>query len=153
MDCPSESASCFLSPRPCFRGVAVGVFRLFLETCAAGRPRLCLHVGEPQSRVILGAGSGFQRFQLRSFGRGTNFHRQTLDLCPETGPGRRQQFWFREEGRVKLHLGPAHPCTRCHVRLNPKTWSEGQSFACVVPRIYILCWEPGGVYGHLPPQS
>lgn len=62
MDCHSESASCFLSPCPCFGGVAAGVFRLLLETCAAGRPRLCLHVGEPWSRVILGAGSGIQHF-------------------------------------------------------------------------------------------
>lgn len=142
MHCPSESASCFLSPHPCFGGGMVGVFRLLLETCAAGRPRLCSHAGELRSGVILGAGSGIQHFQLRCFGRGTNFHRQALDLCPETGPGGRQQFWFREEGRVKLHLGSACPCTRSRLRPNPKTWSEGQSFARAVPGTYIPCWEP-----------
>jgi len=142
MDFPSESATCFLSPHPCFRGVVVGVFWLLLETCAAGRPRLYLHVGESRFRVILRAGSGIQDFQLRYFGRGTNFHRQALDPCPETGLGGRQQFWFREEGRVKLHLRSARPCPCCHLRLNPKTWSEGQSFAHAVPRIYVLCCEP-----------
>lgn len=126
----------------CFGGVAAGVFMLLVETCAAGRPRLCLHVGEPWSRVILRAGSGIQWFQLRCFGRGTNSHRQALDPCPETGPGGRQQFWFREEGRVKLRLRSAHPCDRCRLWPNPKTWSEGQSFACAVPGIYILCWGP-----------
>lgn len=142
MDCSTESASYFLSPCLCFGGVAVGVLRLLVKTCAAGRLRLCLHAGEPRSRVILGAGSGIQHFQLRCFGRGTNFQRQVLDPCPETGPGGRQQFWFREEGRAKLHLRSAHPCARCRLRLNPKTWSEGQRFAHRVPGICILCWEP-----------
>lgn len=116
--------------------------QVLLETSAAGRRRLCLHLGEPRSWVILGAGSGTQHFQLRCFGRGTNFHRQALDLCPETGLGGRQQFWFREEGHVKLHLASAHPCSCCHLWLNLKTWSQGQSFAHMVPRICILCWEP-----------
>lgn len=61
------------------------VFGLLLGSCA---DRGCLHEGGLQPRAVLAAGaagSRTQRFQLGWFGRGTNFHKQALDLCPDWG--------------------------------------------------------------------
>lgn len=97
--------------------------------------------GELQPGVILAWLQEEQDQQQSRFGdsavpagRGTNFHKRALALCPAAGPGRRQQFWFREEGRVKLHLGSARPCARCCMWLDSRSWS----FAHVVPGIYLV---------------
>lgn len=152
----SESTNCFL---PLYFGGAAGSdFSLLLESCADPG---CVYVelnhspglslpGCRRSKISSRAGSGIQRFQL---GTGTNFHKRALASCPAARQGGRQQIWFREEGRVKLHLGSARPCTRCCLWLDSRSWS----FAHVVPGIYLVgslllqqdLWIEG-FYHHLP---
>lgn len=116
MDFPSESARCFFVSTTLFQRCGGGFQVIAGELCT----KLCSHVGETTAR-----GWSWSRYRDSAipadvFWKGDRLSQAGPGSMPRIGLGGRQQFWFREEGHVKLLCPPSLPSAAEPKDLEPR---------------------------------